>query len=1032
MSGLNISHATLFSIFIFLIASSFKLSYCIGNHGLVFCPRIEKQSLQNFKLSLEDPESILSSWEGDVNCCKWDGVVCNNLTGRVEELHLQQGLSGKLNPSLLDLKHLRYLDLSGNQFGATIPSFIGSFTNLEYLNFSNAGFHGRIPHDIGNLSNLHTLDLGGNLNNVTDSQVNFFVDDSLEWLSGLSQLEYLDMDYVNLKKATNWAQVINTHPSLVELHFRNCSLDFMVPWNDVNVTSLKFLDLSLNFRHFANSIVKWIFHQSNLVFLDLSRNFLNGPMPSHSNATKLQHIDLSFNIFNSSIPDWLYFCKDLEFVDLSGTLLQGTISNAIANLTSLNTLNLPFNSLSGKLPTKLCKIKSLDLSFNEFKGDISDSFGNMSDCFLEALESLFLKGNELSGRLTNQFANFKRLQILVLAENSLSGAIPISLGKLFSLKILALNDNKFIGNLPESFGQLFKLKYLDISNNMLGGVVTESHFVNLAKLEVFSASGNHLTLKVTPNWIPPVQLKNLRLGSWNLSGGSHFPSWLEKPKNIGELDLSNTGISGNVPSWCWEIPFLNLSHNHLHGKIPYISGPQSTEDPYMYSSGQYILLSSNQFSGPLPRIGDTMKVLDLSNNSLSGDLSHFLCDTMANHTYGLRILCLEGNQLSGELPDCWMKWKSLEFLSLGNNNIFGIIPNSMGHLVNLRSLNLYGNRISGQIPFSLQNCTSLVKMDLANNDLVGNIPAWVGTSLVELSILILRSNKMSGKVSSELCNLNSLQILDLSDNSLSGKIPRCVYNFTAMATERIYSLNAQHVTVFRAASYSYSVDTWDLLESAAVVTKGRKAQYDTILWLVTNLDLSNNNLSGDIPEELTSLIELRSLNLSANHLTGLVPDSIGDMKQLESLDLSRNSLSGQIPTSLALISSLNYLNLSCNNLTGRIPTSTQLQSLNASSFISNNLCGPPLEINCSSDGDEPRGHKDKNEDEGADESKIEWLYVVVSLGYAVGFSVVCSALVLMKAWREAYFGLLESMWDKLYVYVCIKWIRLTKPSNPTS
>ncbi|KAL8466906.1 hypothetical protein ACS0TY_035834 [Phlomoides rotata] len=156
------------------------------------------------------------------------------------------------------------------------------------------------------------------------------------------------------------------------------------------------------------------------------------------------------------------------------------------------------------------------------------------------------------------------------------------------------------------------------------------------------------------------------------------------------------------------------------------------------------------------------------------------------------------------------------------------------------------------------------------------------------------------------------------------------------------------------------------------------------------------------------------------------------MKQLESLDLSRNSLSGQIPTSLALISSLNYLNLSCNNLTGRIPTSTQLQSLNASSFISNNLCGPPLEINCSSDGDEPRGHKDKNEDEGADESKIEWLYVVVSLGYAVGFSVVCSALVLKKAWREAYFGLLESMWDKLYVYVCIKWMRLTKPSNPTS
>ncbi|KAL8466939.1 hypothetical protein ACS0TY_035862 [Phlomoides rotata] len=114
-----------------------------------------------------------------------------------------------------------------------------------------------------------------------------------------------------------------------------------------------------------------------------------------------------------------------------------------------------------------------------------------------------------------------------------------------------------------------------------------------------------------------------------------------------------------------------------------------------------------------------------------------------------------------------------------------------------------------------------------------------------------------------------------------------------------------------------------------------------------NIDLSNNNLSGDIPEELTSLVELRSLNLSQNRLTGSIPDKIGDMKQLESLDFSRNSLSGRIPDGFALLSFLSYLNLSYNKLTGEIPKSAQLQSIDASSFVGNSLCGSPLTDNCS-------------------------------------------------------------------------------------
>ncbi|KAL8467133.1 hypothetical protein ACS0TY_036010 [Phlomoides rotata] len=967
MSASKPTHATFYLLLVFISMSTFSFSYSMRNNANILCPEIEKESLLIFKQSLEDPLNQLSSWDSEVDCCKWQGVVCNNLTGHVHQLHVGRdwsipqgdpemvddgiwtpmmsqrdpsmfhGLSGKINPSLLNLKHLRYLDLSGNNFsGESIPSFIGSLTNLEFLNLAAAGFYGKIPHNIGNLSSLCTLHLEHNL----------LEDDSLEWLSGLSKLEYLNMKLVDLSKATNWAQVINSLPSLLQLHFSSCQLGFVASSIDVNITSITHLDLSENFFS-QRAIPRWIFKLRNLVYLDLSWASFLGPIPTISNATKLQHIDLSFNYFDSSIPDWLYFCRELDFVSFSHSFIHGTISNAIENLTSLSSLDLSWNWISGRIPreiAKLCRIRDLRLSGNELQGEISDSFGDMSECFLGSLESLYL------------------------GSNNLSGALPVSIGKLSSLKQLYIRGNK------------------------LDGVVTESHFTNLTKLVSLYASENHLTLNVSSDWSPSFQLKILGIRSWNLGVGSKIPSWLDKQKYIRHLDLHGIGITGKIPE-------------QLHC--------------------EYLYLNSNKFSGSVPRITDIMRELDLSNNSFSGGISHLLCDT-TYETFGLLFLNLGKNQLSGELPDCWLKFSSLGYLNIGNNDISGSIPNSIRFLTDLWSLNLGGNKISGQVPLAMRKCTELVKIDLADNDLDGSIPTWMGKSLFQLQFLILRSNKLGNEIPLEICNLNSIQILDLADNQFSGRIPRCVYNFTGMATKRS---NIVNIYILNAMYYNNVINLY-FLESATVATKGTRMQYDTILSLVTNIDLSRNNFSGGIPKELTSLVELRSLNLSANNFRGAIPDSIGNMKQLESLDFSRNSLSGQIPNGFKLLSSLAYLNLSCNNLTGKIPESTQLLTFNASSFTGNNLCGPPLTSHCRGGGDEVHEHGDEKE---GDESKIEWLYVVLSLGYAVGFSAVCTALVSKKSWREAYFGFLDSMWDKLYVYVYIRWRRLTAaPSGASS
>ncbi|CAA0813217.1 receptor like protein 33 [Striga hermonthica] len=301
-------------------------------------------------------------------------------------------------------------------------------------------------------------------------------------------------------------------------------------------------------------------------------------------------------------------------------------------------------------------------------------------------------------------------------------------------------------------------------------------------------------------------------------------------------------------------------------------------------------------------------------------------------------------------------------------------------------------------------------MDVARNNLDGSMGTWIWTSLSGLKYLILRSNNFDGELNPSICQLTSLQILDLSNNRFSGVMPSCVDSFTAMTTTRSlpegkFDYGAPGYSFYYGET-GYSLHPRAFIESASINIKGNELHYDTILPLVTGIDLSENNFSGEIPREITSLVELKSLNLSGNNFTGTIPDNIGNMKQLESLDFSRNSLSGEIPNSFTTMTSLEYLNLSSNNLTGRIPESTQLRGFTESSFDGNNLCGPPL-FSCTEEGEVVRAADAERE-----KREIEWFYVCLSLGYAVGLSLVVTAFMLKKP-REAYYGFLQDTWDNV-------------------
>ncbi|GMH23177.1 hypothetical protein Nepgr_025020 [Nepenthes gracilis] len=116
----------------------------------------------------------------------------------------------------------------------------------------------------------------------------------------------------------------------------------------------------------------------------------------------------------------------------------------------------------------------------------------------------------------------------------------------------------------------------------------------------------------------------------------------------------------------------------------------------------------------------------------------------------------------------------------------------------------------------------------------------------------------------------------------------------------------------------------------------------------TNLKLvylSENDFSGEIPQEVASLRRLLRLDLSGNNLEGRLPLELSNLTRLLTLRLQDNAISGRIPD-LSLYQ-LNELNLSNNELYGRLPINL-LRKFGPKSFLGNQgLCGQSPFPSCS-------------------------------------------------------------------------------------
>ncbi|GLT86636.1 hypothetical protein SLE2022_047630 [Rubroshorea leprosula] len=890
-------------------------------------------------------------------CCTWSGVGCNRQTGHVTKLDLRMPLANSFHSIEIDPEAFGFASLQG-----TISRSLLDLKYLHYLDLSWNNFEPTpIPRFIGSFTKLEYLDLScASFSGLVPPH-----------LGNLSNLRYLDLS------------------SLDEDYALVSDLNWIL-----GLSSLKFLGLDRANLSFAST--NWlpaINMLPSLMELHLSSCSLHDIPTSLPivNFSSIQVIDLSWNHFNSPLPGWLFNTSSLAVLDLSYNDFSGQIAPYLENLNNMSVLDLGYNDLSGPLPI---------------------SIGNLSS-----------------------------LEILFLSFNQLNGPLPISIGNLSSLEILCLSYNQLNGTIPETIGQLKFLSILDLTVNNWEGVVSRIHFLHLNNMmSFFLSSVNEKPLKfaVGYDWIPPFSLSEILIGNCQMN--RKFPIWLQTQKKLQVVHLTNVGISSYVPDWFWklspQLDFLSLYANNLRGELP-----RSLKFP----SDSSVDLSSNLFKGPIPLFSG-VRELNLQKNSLSGPIPANFADAMPyldclvlseNHFNGsipssinkvehLTHLFLDNNELSGEIPSM-NRLNKLQTLDLSNNNLFGNIPSSLCSQSPLRYLKLNGNNLYGNLS-SLKNCRELGTLGLANNRFHGVIPRWIGEALSGLSILQLRGNMFRGKIPKSLCSLPFLHIMDLGQNNLSGSIPPCVGNLSRLyhpqngTTGSVAGLfDIAMFTVSNGPIVTVKLPFFEQFVVMKFNVKGQTLEFVRFVDLVNLIDLSSNNLEGEIPEEIMKLSALGTLNLSRNQLTGNIPEKIADLRLLETLDLSVNHLLGRIPASMSSMTFLSHLNLSYNDLSGPIPSANQFQTFIDPSIYEGNpkLCGAPLPTNCSTHkNDTPEGYTGKDRDEIWSERL--WFYIGTASGFVVGFWAVCGTLVIKRSWRNAYFRFVEEMKDRIYVFIVCK------------
>ncbi|XP_019072671.1 probable LRR receptor-like serine/threonine-protein kinase At1g53440 isoform X2 [Vitis vinifera] len=251
---------------------------------------------------------------------------------------------------------------------------------------------------------------------------------------------------------------------------------------------------------------------------DLSRNYINGSIPTSLSRLSLTILALVGNRISGSIPEVISNISTLEELVLEANQLGEHLPPSLGKLSHLRRLVLSANNFIGTIPENFHNLKNLTdfrIDGNNLSGKIPDWIGNWTN-----LEKLYLQGTSMDGPIPSTISQLKNLIELLISDLSGPTTSFPNLKDMKNLKILVMRNCSITGEIPKDIGYIESLKLLDLSFNRLNGKIPESfkeEKEDRAKLNFMFLTNNSLTGEV-PNWISSDTKNNIDLSYNNFTG----------------------------------------------------------------------------------------------------------------------------------------------------------------------------------------------------------------------------------------------------------------------------------------------------------------------------------------------------------------------------------------------------------------------------------------------------------------------------------------------------------------------------------
>ncbi|KAM7266256.1 hypothetical protein ACFE04_004153 [Oxalis oulophora] len=298
---------------------------------------------------------------------------------------------------------------------------------------------------------------------------------------------------------------------------------------------------------------------------------------------------------------------------------------------------------------------------------------------------------------------------------------------------------------------------------------------------------------------------------------------------------------------------------------------------------------------------------------------------------------LSNRQLSGTIPwDTICELRYLQRLSVGNNYLYGNVLKDLNKCTKLRYLDLQNNQFAGQFP-DISGVIELRHLYLNMSGFTGSFPWKALLNLTELMTLSIGDNLFDPvEFPTEIFKLNKLNWLYLTNCSIQGKIPPEIGNLSGLIN---LELSLNNLTGDIPAEIVKLQNLWQLELYGNSLT-GKLPVGLGNLTKLENFDASMNHLEGDL-SEVRNLTNLVTLQMFMNGFSGEVPAELGRFKKLVNLSLYANNLEGSLPSELGSWANFDFIDVSENMLTGPIPPDMCKQgTMRGLLILQNKFTGP--------------------------------------------------------------------------------------------